>query len=239
MTSTAFFIPDDQVPGCFRHDEACHILDADGIALKCIQVFCHFDERLVVVHRARRITYGSLQVCTGFFHLVHGPRHVPDIVQCIEDPEDIDPVFVRCSNEFVNNIIGIVTVADQVLPPEEHLDGRVLQFALESPETIPGIVVQEPDTGIKGRAAPGFNRKKTALIEIPCKGQHVLRPEPCCDQRLVRIAEGCISDLHFTGNDSIHGGTSSGWRESIQHLKNSMVKYKKFTNGNEGDDSHA
>ncbi len=164
------------------------------------------------MHRAGGIGYCALQVCTGFLYLVHGALHVADIVQRIEYAEDIDAIFMRCSNEFIHNIVRIMTVTDKVLSPEEHLDRRVLQFSFEVAEPIPGIVIQKPDTGIKGRPSPGFNRKKTALIEIPCQREHVLRTEPGRDQRLVRIAEGCVRDLHFTGNDSIHGGTSSGWR---------------------------
>ncbi len=57
--------------------------------------------------------------------------------------------------------------------------GVCCQFSLKSLEPVPRVVIQKPDAGIKGRASPCFNGKKTALIDLPCEGKHVLGPEPC------------------------------------------------------------
>ena len=156
--------------------------------------------------RARRVGYRALEVCTGFLDLIHRPGHVPDIVQGIEHPENINAVFIGCRDEFVDNIIRIMAVSDKVLPPQQHLDGRLPEFGLECPETIPWIVIQKPDTGIERSAAPRFDRKEPAVIDLPRQRKHILCPESRCDQRLVRIAQRRVSDQDFLRRCSAHRG---------------------------------
>jgi len=128
-----------------------------------------------------------------------------------KNPENIHAVFMRCGNKLSTTSSGIVPVADEVFDPGGASGlGVFFSSFLRSRRRSQGSSFKNRIQVSKVASPPCFNRKKTTLIESPCKGQHILRPEPGRDQRLVRIAEGCISDLHFTGNNSIHGGTSRG-----------------------------
>jgi hypothetical protein len=84
---------------------------------------------------------------------------------------------MRCGYELVDDIVRIMTVSDKVLSSKEHLDRGVLQFSFQGLEAVPGVVIQKPDAGVEGCAAPGFYGKKTAVINFPCKGEHILCPE--------------------------------------------------------------
>ena len=44
-------------------------------------------------------------------------------------------------DKFIHYIIGIVTVSNEILATQEHLDGGVFQFAFECAQAIPGIIV--------------------------------------------------------------------------------------------------
>ncbi len=125
------FYPGNQFTGSFGHDQTCHILDADRIAIECVEFLCHFDERGDAVDRACCIADRSLQVRAGFFHLLHRPLHVPDIIQGIKNAEDINPVFMGSSNEAIHHVIRVMAVADKVLAAKEHLDRGVVQFSFE------------------------------------------------------------------------------------------------------------
>jgi len=123
-----FFDPADEIAGCFRHDKAGHILDAEGIAVKGGKFLCHPDKHRGAVDRARGIGDRTLEMGTGFLDPVHRALHVPDIVERIENTEDIHPVFIGRVDKPVDNIVRIVAVSHQVLATEEHLDRGVFQL---------------------------------------------------------------------------------------------------------------
>ena len=87
-----------------------------------------------------------------------GLLEIPDIVHCIEDAEDIHSVLGSRFYESVHNIIGVVSVTQNVLTAQQHLHARVGHGLSETAQPLPGILSQKTDTGIERRTAPYFRR---------------------------------------------------------------------------------
>jgi len=48
--------------------------------------------------------------------------------------------------------------------------------------------------------------KKPQLVNLPCKGEHILGPEPCRYERLMGIPEGGIGDKDLFWSGRVHWG---------------------------------
>ena len=164
------------------HDQPGHVLDADRVAPKRVEVLGHLDERRDRMNRTCRVAYRTLKVRPDVLDLFHRLLHVPDVVECIKDPENIDSALCRCVYELLHNVIGIMPVAYEVLTTQEHLDGSAPQFGLQLSQAVPGVIVEKPDAAVKGRPTPGFNREETNFINSPGKRKHILSPHPGSDK---------------------------------------------------------
>ena len=112
-------------------------------------------------------------------HVIHG----------IENTKDIDAVDGGAFDELFNDVVCVVAVTQDVLPPKQHLLGRVGHRRLELPDAFPGIFAKVANTGIKGRATPGFHRPESHLIELGRDRQHVFDAHAGRQQALVRIPQ--------------------------------------------------
>ena len=76
--------------------------------------------------------------------------HVPNIIDRVKNPENINSVLVGLSNEFLDHVIRIVPVPYEVLAPEQHLSIGIFHFFLDISQALPGIFVQVADAAVKG-----------------------------------------------------------------------------------------
>ena len=67
------------------------------------------------MHRTDGIADGALYVSAVFFNSLHGIGHVTRVVQGVKDAEDIDSVLDGQLGEFVDDIIRVVLVAQDIL----------------------------------------------------------------------------------------------------------------------------
>ena len=56
-------------------------------------------------------------------------------------------------------------VAQYVLPTEKHLELRLGHDFLDRPQPLPGVLLDVPDAGIEGGAAPHLHGIEAALVE--------------------------------------------------------------------------
>ena len=68
---------------------------------------------------------------------------VPRVVKSVEYTNNTDTVVNGLSNEVLNHVVSIVTVAENVLTAEEHLKLGVFYILFNGTESLPGILVQE------------------------------------------------------------------------------------------------
>ena len=75
-----------------------------------------------------------------------------------------------------------MAVANKILPAQQHLQAGVLDLAAYVAKTLPGVLVEVAYTGIKGGAAPHFEREEADFIHLLYDGEHVTRPHPGGDK---------------------------------------------------------
>ncbi len=172
----------DQIIGGVRRQQAGHVLDGDGIGPHLDQLARLLDVHLQRMHRAHGVADGALGVLAGLLDRAHGGFHVAQIIQGIEDTEDIDATCRGALDEGLHHIIGVVTIAEQVLAAQQHLQRGVGHGFLERLQTRPGVFLQKTHAGIEGRAAPHFETVETGLIEARGNRQHVLGAHAGRDQ---------------------------------------------------------
>ncbi len=123
------------------------------------------------------------------FDLTDGSVHVADVVQGVEDAEDVDAVCGRPFDEPFQHVVGIMPIADEVLPAQQHLQFGVGHGGPQRAEPFPGILFEEAQAGVEGGAAPDFERPIADGVELLGDGQHVLGPHAGRQERLMAVAQ--------------------------------------------------
>ena len=92
-----------------------------------------------------------------------------------------------------------MAVAEEVLAAEQHLEPRVGKQLTERTQALPGILVEEADAGVEGGAAPAFDREQARQVGGIGRRRldHVERPHPGGEQRLVRVAQRRVGQQHL------------------------------------------
>ena len=190
----------DQVIGSRRLQEPRHVLEAENVGPRSLQLAGHLHIVVEIVFRPRRIENVAgiadrrLADLAGLQHRIDGNAHVLDPVERIEDAEDIDPGPGRLIDELDHHIVGIVGVADAVGGAQQHLRQQVGHALAQIAQPLPGAFLQKAVGNVEGRPAPAFHREK--LRQVVGVGRrridHVDGTHARCQQRLVPVAHGCV-----------------------------------------------
>ena len=108
----------------------------------------------------------------------HGHLHVADVVERVEDAEDVDAPGVRLLDELLQDVVGVVPVADDVLPAQQHLEGGVGHLLLQLGDALPGVLLQEAEAGVEGGPAPHLHA--TSSRSRPSAGRWAACPRCAC-----------------------------------------------------------
>lgn len=84
---------------------------------------------------------------TGFLDGLHGAFQVPCIIKGIKNADNINAVCHASFNEFRNDIVCIVVIAQEVLTAKQHLQFGILHMAADGAQAFPGIFIQEAKAG--------------------------------------------------------------------------------------------
>jgi len=158
-----------------RREQARHVLDRDGVAAHLRQSLGEADEVRDVVHRAGGVAERAFGMLAGGFDRFDRDLEIAQIVHRVEHAEDIDAVVGGLLHEGPHHIVGVIAVAQQVLPAQQHLDARIRQCLAQFAQTFPRVFAQETHAGVEGGAAPGLERPEADRIELAADRQHVLR----------------------------------------------------------------
>ena len=129
-----------------------------------------------------------------FFYRRDRRFHVPHIVQRIENTHDVDAVFDGFPAECIHNIIRVMSVAQKILPPQEHLQPCVGQRFSKHSQPLPRILLQKTHAGIECGASPAFDGPISDAVEHLAGGKHVLEPHPRRRLTLVSVAKYGVGD---------------------------------------------
>ena len=163
----------------------------------------------------------------GLFLLGSGNRRlqVADIIERVKNSDDIDAVGNGLLDEILQNVVRIVAVAQGILAAEQHLQFGVGHQLTDSPQAIPGVLVQKADTGVKGGAAPNLSGIETNLVHFRQDRSHLIDGHTGCNQRLVGVTQHGLCDFYFISHNL--AGTPfkvklpSGNPENWGHLRKS------------------
>ncbi len=146
----------DQLERGVGREQAGHVLDRHGIGAHVLDAFALLHPDVEGMHRAHRVGDGALGVLALFDHRRHRALDVAHVVHGVEHAEHVHAAFRRPFHEGVDHVVGVMAVAEQVLPAQQHLLGRVGHRLLELADALPGVLAQVADAGVEGGAAPGF-----------------------------------------------------------------------------------
>ena len=141
-----------------------------------------------------------LTFATVFFRGLDRAFEVTDVVQSIEDTDDVDAVFDGFLDEFLDDVIGVMTITEDVLASEKHLQFRVFADFFGQTKPFPRIFVEETEAGIERRAAPNFQGVVTDLVEFFQGEEDFLRRHAGGEKRLVSIPKCSFNDFDTHGD---------------------------------------
>ena len=200
----------DEIVGVVRIENPGHVLDADRIGAHLLEGLGFVDVVLEVVDLApdlgagERERYGALNVLLRLLDRLEGRLEVALVVERVEDAEDVDPGFGRLLDEGLDDVVGVVPVADEVLAAEQHLKRGLLDPLLELDEPLPGILVEIARRHVEGRSAPDLHRMEADPVHLLRDGEHVLGAHASGDRGLMAVAEGRIGYLdRFEGLEEL------------------------------------
>ena len=127
-----------------------------------LQFFCHLYVVLegvfivLGIEDIAGVADGRLKDLILLQDFVHGDGHALDPVEGVKHTEDINAALGGGFDEFADQVVGIVGVADGVGTAEQHLQEQVGGFFADDVQTLPGRLMQEAVTDVESRAAPAL-----------------------------------------------------------------------------------
>src|SRR6267378_1209148 len=112
------------------------------------------------VENVAGVANGRLTNRAGFENSINCNAHVLNGIERIEDTEDIDALGVRFAHEFLDDVVGIRRIPYSVRAAKQHLETSVRNAEPQLAQTLPRILMQEAQRGVKGGAAPHFDAEK-------------------------------------------------------------------------------
>jgi len=109
------------------------------------------------VDRADRVADRALGVAAALQSLVNRDLDVTEVIQSVENAQDVDAILDRVADEQPDHLIRVMTVAEDVLAPKQHLELGVGNVFFDQAQALPWIFVQETQAGVKRRAAPALD----------------------------------------------------------------------------------
>ena len=179
-----------------RKQKSGHILDTDGISSHLLDALCHGYPVIQGVGVAQGVGKRDLNVTAFLTGSIDRCLKVTKVVQTVENTDNVNTVGDGLLNEVLNYVVGIVTISQDVLAAEQHLQLRVFETGTKLTETLPRIFLQETKAGIKGRAAPALYCMVADPVHFIDDREHLLRGHTCSDQGLVRITQHGLHDLN-------------------------------------------
>ena len=187
----------NQVIALLRRHNARHILNAQRVAAHGFDLPAERNEHLQIVDRTQCVTDTALCMAACLEAFVYGGLDVAQIVQRIENTDDIHAVLDALADKTAHGIIRIMVIAEQVLTAQQHLQLGILHVRFDLAQTLPRILMQIAQAGIKGRTAPALNRVITGLIHLIENALEILKRHSRRNQRLLRVTQHRFGDVHL------------------------------------------
>src|SRR6516164_3928818 len=113
--------PLHQIECSLGFEQSVNVLHADGIATQFLYLLRYIDECCDGVHWTRAVGQCTLCMLARLLDGFHAGSTVPDVVQCVEDPEHVNTVSCRFLHESADDGVIKVPMGDHILPAQQHL----------------------------------------------------------------------------------------------------------------------
>ncbi len=190
----AFFDFADQLKGGAGGENAGHVFNRDGVDAGLQQLFGEVEPGLQGVGRAGGVAQGALGVGAVAAHRLQGGLHVARVVHGVEDAEDVHAVFDGALHEAFDHVVGVVTVAEQVLAAEQHLQRGFRHRLFQLAQADPRVLAEEADAGVEGGPAPALQRAVADVVKLSGDGEHIIETQTGGEQGLVGVAQDDIGN---------------------------------------------
>ena len=114
---------------------------------------------------------------------------VTNVIHRVEHPENVHAIHGRTLYKPIHNVIGIMSITQNVLSPEQHLLARIGHRFLELAYSLPGILTQVTNTGVECGATPGLDCPEANPVQFVCDRQHVIQSHPGRQQGLMGVTQ--------------------------------------------------
>ena len=88
-------------------------------------------------------------------------------------------------------------VAQQILAAQQHLQLGVGQALAQLAQALPGVLVEEAQAAVEGRAAPALQREVTHLVQLLKRRLHLGKSHARSGLALVRVAQDGIGNSNL------------------------------------------
>ena len=184
-----------EIVGVLGCQQAGHILDAYGAYAHA----CHFLYQLYVVVQgvdgADGVGDGAGSHCSGLDGLFDGYLEVINVVESVEYPDDVYAVLYRLPYEAADDVVRIVSIAEDILSAEKHLKLGVRHAFADLSESFPRILVEEPQADIECRSAPDLAGIVACLVHFGKDRLELFERETGSNERLVCVTQYCFGEL--------------------------------------------
>ncbi len=180
-----------------RAQQPGHVLDADGVRAHVLDAFAHVDPQIDGMHLAHRVRHGPLRMFVDSQRCLDCSLEIAQIIQRVKNPENVDAVYRAALDELLDQIVGVMAIAEDVLTAKQHLLRRVGHRGLETTDALPRILTKVANAGVERGAAPGLNRPEANPVQLVRDRQHVVDAHACCQETLVRIAQHEFGDTEW------------------------------------------
>ena len=124
----------------------------------------------------------------------HSALNISEVVHRIEYAEHVDPVCGRTLDKRVNDVVGIMPVAENILAAKEHLKTSIGHCFANKAKPFPGIFPQISNAGIESSSSPNFGGPVADAIQFFANRQKICDAHTRGQQRLVSVAEHKFGD---------------------------------------------
>ena len=181
----------DQLPGDLRREQPGGVLDHDRVDPEVAHALRQRAPEIHIVGRADGVAESALD---HLLRPLRGPDrafHIAHVVERIEDAEDVDPGGGGVLDEELDRVVGVVTVADQILATNEGLDRGVRSRLAKAAQVVPRVLTQ-PQITLEGGPAESLHRVEANRVHALGERKNLVRQQATTEQGLVAVPKAGV-----------------------------------------------
>jgi hypothetical protein len=117
-------------------------------------------------------------MAAAFLCRPYRPVEVPRVVERVKNTNYVYSVPDCLIHKFIDDVVGVMLVSEQVLSSEQHLHFRFFDNLSDFPQPFPWVLIEEAQTRVVRRAAPHLDCVISDVVHSFQNGHHFIRRHP-------------------------------------------------------------